>query len=217
MHTADTGNLTALGMRATILDDWMFFFRAEGIPDKNSQLIAGTPDCDWGPFRLFVASGYRHEDNIYSVAIRDSRQNGPPKIALIRKLAMRMRKLKQVTGFVIAVVLGTCIVVAFLRVSVFSQIPHASEAKSDSGKLADLGAALFKQNCQGCHFFDRTDVKVGPGLKDLFKRDRLPASGSQPTEANVIKQLRSPMKEMPSFAQWPEDQINHIVAYLKTL
>ncbi len=65
---------------------------------------------------------------------------------------MRMHKLKQVTGFVIAVVIGTCLVVSFLRVSVFSHGRHASLSQSEPARLTELGSALFQQNWQRATF-----------------------------------------------------------------
>lgn len=79
------------------------------------------------------------------------------------------------------------------------------------------GAIVFEQNCLACHHPDKTEAKFGPGLKGLFKRDTLPASGRPVTEANVRMQLQTPFKNMPSFAQLPEEKVAALIAYLNTL
>jgi mono/diheme cytochrome c family protein len=45
------------------------------------------------------------------------------------------------------------------------------------------GKTVF-ENCAVCHNADSTETKMGPGLKGLFKRDKL-KSGKKVTEANV--------------------------------
>jgi mono/diheme cytochrome c family protein len=59
---------------------------------------------------------------------------------------------------------------------------------------------------------------MGPGLKGLFDRKTLPASGRPVTEENVRQQLRDPYKNMPSFAErLTPDERAQIISYLKTL
>lgn len=84
--------------------------------------------------------------------------------------------------------------------------------------LARKGARLFnKKACADCHYADRPDTKIGPGLKELFKRDKLPMSGRAVTEDNIRKQLKTPFRAMPSFAGLPEEEVKALVAFLKTL
>ncbi|MBW2308247.1 MAG: c-type cytochrome [Deltaproteobacteria bacterium] len=83
--------------------------------------------------------------------------------------------------------------------------------------LAREGALLFDQSCSMCHYTDTTETKIGPGLKGLFKRGRLPGSGRPVTEANVRNQLKTPFENMPSFADLPEVKVGALLAFLKTL
>jgi uncharacterized membrane protein len=83
--------------------------------------------------------------------------------------------------------------------------------------LVREGAAIFNQDCSFCHFADKTENKMGPGLKGLFMRETLPASGRPVTEANIRLQLRTPFRKMPSFAKLPEEKVTSLIAYLKTL
>ncbi len=79
------------------------------------------------------------------------------------------------------------------------------------------GAMVFKQNCSACHFTDSTATKVGPGLKGIFKQDKFPTSGLPATAENFRKQLKTPFRKMPPFGHLSEEQVNSLLAYLKTL
>ena len=85
-------------------------------------------------------------------------------------------------------------------------------------EVAREGARLFSEKgCADCHYADRTETRIGPGLKELFKRDKLPMSGRAVTEDNVRKQLKTPFRAMPSFAGLPEEEVKALLVFLKTL
>jgi uncharacterized membrane protein len=79
------------------------------------------------------------------------------------------------------------------------------------------GAIVFQQNCSACHLTDSTATKIGPGLKDLFKGDKFPVSGLAVSEDNFRKQLQKPLGKMPPFGHLPPEQVEGLIAYLKTL
>lgn len=79
------------------------------------------------------------------------------------------------------------------------------------------GAIVFQQNCSACHQTDSTATKIGPGLKGIFKRDKFPVSGQAASEENFRRQLITPFSKMPPFGHLPPDQVDALVAYLKTL
>ena len=79
------------------------------------------------------------------------------------------------------------------------------------------GALVFQQNCSACHLPDSTAKKIGPGLKGIFKQDKFPVSGQAVSEENFKKQLATPFDKMPPFGHLPPDQVDALVAYLKTL
>lgn len=81
----------------------------------------------------------------------------------------------------------------------------------------ERGAALFARYCGSCHHADREENKVGPGLKGLFKKERLPFSDKPATEENVWHQLVRPARSMPTFASLTERELADLIAYLKTL
>ena len=92
----------------------------------------------------------------------------------------------------------------------------ATAGAATAGGDAKKGQAAF-ENCALCHNADSTEVKVGPGLKGLFTRDKL-VNGKPVNEANVKALITDGSGAMPPFgdAISSEDKDN-IVAYLKTL
>ena len=73
------------------------------------------------------------------------------------------------------------------------------------------------ESCAPCHNSDSTEAKVGPGLKGLFKREKL-VNGKPVNEVNVKALITDGSGAMPPFgdAISAEDKDN-IIAYLKTL
>jgi mono/diheme cytochrome c family protein len=90
-------------------------------------------------------------------------------------------------------------------------------AETQTKGLAAEGAMVFKQNCSACHFTDTTAVKVGPGLKGIFKRDKFPASGRPVSDANFRQVLKTPFSKMPPFGHLSDEQVDAVLDYLKTL
>jgi cytochrome c len=89
--------------------------------------------------------------------------------------------------------------------------------KLQNAKAAGSGKDLFTANCSGCHFPDRKDTKVGPGLQGLFKRSKLPVSGLPVNEETVGNQIVNGGRKMPPFKHLKEEEIKAIIDYLKSL
>lgn len=81
----------------------------------------------------------------------------------------------------------------------------------------DNGKILFQNKCISCHFTEKEDKKIGPGLKNLLKNEKLPQSGRRATVENVKQQLIRPILKMPSFANLSEQEFADLFAYLETL
>jgi cytochrome c2 len=92
----------------------------------------------------------------------------------------------------------------------------APEASVTEGPAAE-GALVFKQNCSACHLTDSTANKIGPGLKGIFNLGKFPVSGQPVSEENFKKQLAKPFDKMPPFGHMSPEQVDALVAYLKTL
>ena len=82
---------------------------------------------------------------------------------------------------------------------------------------AAKGKGVFDQNCAVCHNADSTDVKMGPGLKGLYKKAKL-ASGAAVNDASVRAKVEAGGNGMPSYKDILSDtEKNDVLAYLKTL
>jgi len=81
---------------------------------------------------------------------------------------------------------------------------------------AKKGEAAF-ENCSVCHNSDSTETKIGPGLKGVFKREKL-VNGKPVNEANIKALITEGSGGMPPFGDSisSEDKDN-IIAFLKTL
>ena len=92
-----------------------------------------------------------------------------------------------------------------------------SMAALSSGKGdPEKGKAVFEQ-CAICHNPDSDEKKMGPGLKGLFKKDKL-SSGKKLTEANVRARIDDGGNGMPAYKDMLSDQEkDDLIAYLKTL
>jgi len=89
--------------------------------------------------------------------------------------------------------------------------------KLKNAKAAPTGKDLFMANCSVCHYHDRKDSKVGPGLLNLFKSPKLPISGLPPSEKALREQIINGGEQMPPFEHLKAEQVAAIIDYLKTL
>ena len=81
---------------------------------------------------------------------------------------------------------------------------------------AEKGKAVFEQ-CAVCHNPDSDEKKMGPGLKGLFKKDKM-SNGKKPTEANVRTRVDEGGSGMPAYKDMLSDsEKDDLIAYLKTL
>src|SRR5205823_3035831 len=91
-------------------------------------------------------------------------------------------------------------------------VPGLLAAKGD----AEKGKEIFTQ-CGVCHNADSDEKKMGPGLKGLFKKDKL-NNGKKISEATIRTQIDEGGKGMPAYKDMLSDQEkDDLIAYLKTL
>ncbi len=130
---------------------------------------------------------------------------------------MRKTILHQTTLTVAVILLGVAIILGIVRNNIATHKSH--EHDHGQADTAELGAALFQdKGCSQCHLTDSRNARIGPGLKGLFDRSKLPVSGRAVTEENVRNQLTEPYEDMPSFAdRLNEKEIEDIISYLRTL
>ncbi|HMD70316.1 MAG TPA: cytochrome c [Bryobacteraceae bacterium] len=80
------------------------------------------------------------------------------------------------------------------------------------------GKAVFHEQCAVCHHSDSAAKIMGPGLKGLFKHEKM-GDGRKPTEANVRAKIDGGSTTgMPSYKDTLSDaEKDDLIAYLKTL
>lgn len=89
---------------------------------------------------------------------------------------------------------------------------RAAEKEGDAAK----GKEVFEQ-CGVCHNADSDEKKMGPGLKGLFKKEKM-NNGKKPNDANVRSMINNGGNGMPSYQDMlSEDEKTDLIAYLKTL
>jgi len=85
------------------------------------------------------------------------------------------------------------------------------------GADAAKGKSTFEDNCSVCHNSDSEDRKMGPGLKGLFKHEKL-ANGKAVNEGNVTGVINEGGNGMPPFADvLTKAEKDDVVAFLKSL
>ncbi|PWU03674.1 MAG: adenylate cyclase [Terriglobia bacterium] len=104
-----------------------------------------------------------------------------------------------------------------IRVIVFAMTLAAGSTAAFAQKgNAEKGKEVFDQ-CSVCHNADSTEKKIGPGLKGLFKHDKL-VNGKPVNDANVKAKIEEGGNGMPGYKDILSDQEKaDVVAYLKTL
>ena len=86
---------------------------------------------------------------------------------------------------------------------------------ADKGDAAK-GKAVFEQ-CGVCHNPDSDEKKMGPGLKGLFKKDKM-TNGKKPSDATVLQKINEGGNGMPAYKEMLSDEEkDDLIAYLKTL
>jgi hypothetical protein len=90
-------------------------------------------------------------------------------------------------------------------------------AKLKNAELPQTGKALFMANCSACHYHDRKEKKVGPGMLGLFKGSRLPDSGLPVTDENVRERIVNGGDKMPPFKHLSNDELEAVIDFLKSL
>ena len=103
-----------------------------------------------------------------------------------------------------------------LRATSLGVMMVAAASAAGKGDPA-AGNQLFQKQCAVCHFADSQKKKMGPGLKGLFRRDKM-ENGKKPTEANVRAKVDEGGNGMPAYKEMlSDDEKDDLIAYLKTL
>lgn len=113
--------------------------------------------------------------------------------------------------------------ILFLSCGLAFGVAAAQQKKGGDKKMAAAGdpakgEAVFKdKNCGVCHFTDKEARRIGPGLKGVFKREKM-WDEKPMTEANVRNMILKGGGKMTGFEdQLTAKELDHLIAYLKSL
>ena len=91
-----------------------------------------------------------------------------------------------------------------------------SAALPEEAGDAAKGEEVFER-CGVCHHADREEMKIGPGLKGLFKKEKM-QNGKKPTAENVTATINEGGGGMPAYKETlTAEELGNLLAYLKTL
>ncbi len=98
-----------------------------------------------------------------------------------------------------------------------------TDSKTASKKAAkppgdkEKGEEIFKANCAVCHYADKADKRIGPGLSGFFKKEKM-ENGKPVNDANVREIIMEGYGKMIPFKEKLDNkQLDDVMAYLHTL
>ncbi len=95
--------------------------------------------------------------------------------------------------------------------------PKKTAGHGSAGSAA-RGKEVFEKKCAMCHFADKEEKKIGPGLKGLSKRGTFTVNGNKVTTEALTTWIENGDSMMPGMKETLEPaQIKDVVAYVKTL
>jgi len=104
----------------------------------------------------------------------------------------------------------------FLACAALSFTLVSGRALAQKAGDAAKGKEVYEQ-CGVCHNADSDEKKMGPGLKGLYKKEKM-ANGQKPTDANIMALINKGKGAMPAFAEvLTAEEKTDLLAYLKTL
>lgn len=95
----------------------------------------------------------------------------------------------------------------------------ASDGDPKARGSAPRGKRLFQKHCTECHYAT-AERKIGPGLKGLYKKEKLDENDKPVNDANVreIIEEGAGAGEMPEFKdKLKPREIDDLLAYLRSL
>lgn len=95
--------------------------------------------------------------------------------------------------------------------------PARRAAAAPASSEVKRGRQVYAEHCGVCHFSANRAKKVGPGLKGIYRRAQF-ASGRKVDDAGMRAWILKGGADMPAFEEsLTTEQIDDLIAYLKTL
>ena len=106
-----------------------------------------------------------------------------------------------------------------MAVAQSKKAPPKKKNGAEAAKTSDVakGRQVYSENCSICHFAKSKEKKIGPGLEGIFKRGKF-ADGKKVDEASMRAWIEKGGEQMPPFDEvLSKQQIEDLVAFLKTI
>jgi cytochrome c2 len=98
-----------------------------------------------------------------------------------------------------------------------SQKHPAAPSSEERATQTERGRTVYHDRCEICHFSDSTAQKIGPGLKDIYKRKKF-SGGTKVDDASMEKWILNGSNNMPPFRDvLSVAEIHDVIAYLKSI
>jgi mono/diheme cytochrome c family protein len=91
-----------------------------------------------------------------------------------------------------------------------------SKPQSEWTEQEARGAQVYGQYCAKCHYPNNTHSLHGPGLQAITKVKAMP-SGAPPTDERLTTVIVRGRNMMPATTSLTDDQLNDLLAYIRTL
>lgn len=114
------------------------------------------------------------------------------------------------------------IVILAVAAALVAQDPTAKTSSKKTAHAAAGSAArgkeVFEKKCAICHYADKEEKKIGPGLKGISKRGTFTVNSNKVTTESLKTWIENGDAQMPGMKDSLEPaQIRDVVAYVKTL
>ena len=137
------------------------------------------------------------------------------RIILVRREGDLNRRLQ--TASVVAAFLIASAVLLPLGAQQKNAVPQPNTQAEQSAGNPTKGREVYSRNCAICHYPASTQKKVGPGLKEIYKRGQF-ADGKKVNDATMRAWIENGGKQMPPYNNvLSRQQLADVIAYLKTL
>jgi len=111
-----------------------------------------------------------------------------------------------------------CAILGMLFLGACDAELRKTDAQLGLNAQQSAGRKVYDEYCDRCHEPYSTRGKKGPGLKGLYAKQYLPASGMPANDDRVTDVIRMGREKMEGFGQvLTQQQIQDLLAYLHTL
>jgi mono/diheme cytochrome c family protein len=132
------------------------------------------------------------------------------------KMAPTMGLMVFSLSFIVFAISGGYYVMRSLYSSAPAEITEAGTVERTQSSVAE-GKKIYDRLCLTCHSADSEEIKIGPSLLGVLKKDSLPHTSKPATKENIKQQLIRPALTMPAFKNFSDKELGQLFAYLETL